>query len=86
MIANAGPEDQAIATAGETISIQNYKPSSYFYILVSYLFRSLGSVVGLSIGSTLVQDTLRTLLHRRLSGIDADEVRQCAISPLHAES
>ncbi len=39
---------------------------------VSYLFRSLGSVVGLSIGSTLVQDTLRSALRKRLTGSDAD--------------
>ncbi|PPQ81566.1 hypothetical protein CVT25_013409 [Psilocybe cyanescens] len=58
LIANAGQEDQAIATA------------------VSYLFRSLGSVVGLSVGSTIAQGTLRSALRRRLSGagIDVDEV------------
>ncbi|KAF9255598.1 MFS general substrate transporter [Marasmius fiardii PR-910] len=39
---------------------------------VSYLFRSLGSVVGLSIGSTVLQDTLRTVLRRRLKGEDGD--------------
>ncbi|TFK33386.1 member of the major facilitator superfamily [Crucibulum laeve] len=41
---------------------------------VSYLFRSLGSVVGLSIGSTLVQDTLRSSLRAKLTGQDADEI------------
>ncbi|OSC98585.1 MFS general substrate transporter [Trametes coccinea BRFM310] len=56
LIANAGPEDQAIATA------------------VSYLFRSLGSVVGLSVGTTLTQDFLRQSLHRRLSGANVDEI------------
>ncbi|TFK47620.1 MFS general substrate transporter [Heliocybe sulcata] len=54
LIANAGPEDQAIATA------------------VSYLYRSLGSVMGISIGSTLVQDKLRNLLRTRLVGEDLD--------------
>ncbi|KAJ7205000.1 MFS general substrate transporter [Mycena pura] len=49
LIANAGPADQAIATA------------------VSYLFRSLGSVVGLSIASTLLQLTLRRGLRASLS-------------------
>jgi len=43
---------------------------------VSYLFRSLGSVIGLSIGSTLVQDTLRSTLHKKLSGVDVDEIIQ----------
>ncbi|KAI0668263.1 MFS general substrate transporter [Trametes maxima] len=58
LIANAGPEDQAIATA------------------VSYLFRSLGSVVGLSVGTTLAQDVLRQSLRSRLSGENVDEIVQ----------
>jgi len=41
---------------------------------VSYLFRSLGSVIGLSIGSTLIQNTLRSTLHKRLSGADVDKI------------
>ncbi|KAG7088916.1 hypothetical protein E1B28_012861 [Marasmius oreades] len=43
---------------------------------VSYLFRSLGYVVGLSVGSTVLQDTLRKMLRRRLVGgdVDVDEV------------
>ncbi|KAK0451362.1 major facilitator superfamily domain-containing protein [Desarmillaria tabescens] len=39
---------------------------------VSYLFRSLGSVVGLSVRSTLVQGTLHTVLKRELAGEDVD--------------
>ena len=57
IIANAAPEDQAVATA------------------CSYLFRSLGSVVGLSISATVVQQSLRDQLRDKLSsGRDADEV------------
>ncbi|KAF7353966.1 Vacuolar membrane amino acid uptake transporter fnx2 [Mycena venus] len=57
LISNAGPADQAIATA------------------VSYLFRSLGSVVGLSIGSALLQLSLRTSLRKALSDdVDVDEI------------
>ncbi|EDR06887.1 member of the major facilitator superfamily [Laccaria bicolor S238N-H82] len=41
---------------------------------VSYLFRSLGSVVGLSVGATLVQGTLRSSLQHKLSGQDVDEI------------
>ncbi|PPQ68736.1 hypothetical protein CVT24_007563 [Panaeolus cyanescens] len=41
---------------------------------VSYLFRSLGSVVGLSVGSTLVQGSLRSSLRQKLSGDDVDEI------------
>ncbi|KAI0081600.1 member of the major facilitator superfamily [Panus rudis PR-1116 ss-1] len=55
LIANAGPQNQAVATA------------------VSYLFRSLGSVVGLSLVSTAAQETLRSKLYSRLSGNDAVE-------------
>ncbi|KAJ4468864.1 MFS general substrate transporter [Lentinula aciculospora] len=41
---------------------------------VSYLFRSLGSVVGLSIGSTILQDVLRSVLRQRLTGQDINEI------------
>jgi len=56
LIACAGPEDQALATA------------------VSYLFRSLGGVVGVSVTSTITQDTLRSQLMKRLSGEHVDEI------------
>lgn len=43
----------------------------------SYLFRSLGSVIGVSLSSTVVQQSLRTYLIRHLgSGEEADEVVQ----------
>lgn len=44
---------------------------------ISYLFRSLGSVLGISLGSTLVQDTLRTDLRARLAGrpgVDVEKI------------
>jgi len=56
LIANAGPENQAVATA------------------VSYLFRSLGSVVVLSVATTLFQETLRTRLRQKLTGADVEEI------------
>ncbi|KAK2767633.1 hypothetical protein FQN54_003791 [Arachnomyces sp. PD_36] len=57
LIANAGPEDQAVATA------------------CCYLFRSLGSVLGLSLSGTVVQQTLRTGLRNALEGgEDADKI------------
>ena len=41
----------------------------------SYLFRSLGSVIGLSVSATVVQQSLRTQLRDRLrSGKDADQI------------
>ena len=57
LIANAAPEDQAIATA------------------CSYLFRSLGSVVGLSLAATVVQQSLRIQLQSTLKrGQEADDI------------
>ncbi|KAJ8073999.1 hypothetical protein PM082_012288 [Marasmius tenuissimus] len=41
---------------------------------VSYLFRSLGAVVGISVGSTILQDTLRNILRHRLTGHDVNEI------------
>ncbi|KAJ3565400.1 hypothetical protein NP233_g7660 [Leucocoprinus birnbaumii] len=41
---------------------------------VSYFFRSLGSVIGLSIGSTLVQIGLQNTLRHTVQGEDADEI------------
>ncbi|KAK6333129.1 hypothetical protein TWF718_010952 [Orbilia javanica] len=40
---------------------------------VSYLFRSLGSVVGVSVGSTLLQGSLRADLRRDLTGVVGKE-------------
>lgn len=57
LIANAAPEDQAIATA------------------CSYLFRSLGSVVILSLTASVVQQSLMAQLRDHLnSGKDAEEI------------
>ncbi|KAI5793112.1 major facilitator superfamily domain-containing protein [Geopyxis carbonaria] len=55
VIAAAGSEDQAVATA------------------VSYLFRALGTVVGVSVSSMLVQGSLRRDLNKLL-GDNADEI------------
>ena len=57
LIANAAPEDQAIATA------------------CSYLFRSLGSVVILSLSASIIQQSLRDQLREYLSsGKDVEEI------------
>ncbi|KIV78355.1 hypothetical protein PV11_10078 [Exophiala sideris] len=59
LIANAAPEDQAIATA------------------CSYLFRSLGSVIGISLSATVIQQRLRDALSSRLgNGRDAQEIEE----------
>jgi len=43
----------------------------------SYLFRSLGSVIGISLGSTVIQQRLRQALAQRLgSGKDAADIEQ----------
>ena len=57
LIANAAPEDQAIATA------------------CSYLFRSLGSVVILSLSASVVQQSLRAQLREHLNSVrHAEEI------------
>ena len=57
LIANATPEDQAVATA------------------CSYLFRSLGSVVILSLAASIIQQSLRDQLREHLnSGKDAENI------------
>lgn len=40
----------------------------------SYLFRSLGSVLGLSISAAVVQQSLRMQLHDKLKGDEADKI------------
>lgn len=59
IIANAKPDDQAVATA------------------CSYLFRSLGSVIGISLSATVIQQRLRETLARELgSGQDAARIER----------
>ena len=77
LIANAGQADQAIATAGKISAFLSINLLNK--VAVSYLFRSLGSVVGLSVGATLVQRTLRSSLQRKLSGHDVDEVSSTSL-------
>ncbi|KAF7794028.1 hypothetical protein EIP86_005156 [Pleurotus ostreatoroseus] len=80
LIANAGPVDQAVATAGMSrrvafsASFLSLTADLLVHGAVSYLFRSLGSVVCLSLGTTLMQDTLRHILYERLSGGDVAEI------------
>jgi hypothetical protein len=40
----------------------------------SYLFRSMGSVFGVAISATAVNQTLRSLLRDQLNGVDADKI------------
>ncbi|EJD00248.1 uncharacterized protein FOMMEDRAFT_112623 [Fomitiporia mediterranea MF3/22] len=52
---------------------------------ISYLFRSMGSVLGISVGSTLVQNTLRKYLRERLIGqvgINVEDIVEHARSSL----
>lgn len=55
-----------IATAGTT--------DQAVATAVSYLFRNLGTVVGVSVASMLVQETLRRELGRRLVGDDVESI------------
>ena len=59
IISNAGPEDQALATA------------------CSYLFRQLGTVIGISTSATVIQQRLRYSLKQELgSGKDAAKIEK----------
>ena len=59
IISNAGPEDQALATA------------------CSYLFRQLGTVIGISTSATVIQQRLRHALKQELgSGKDAAKIEK----------
>lgn len=76
LMANVNKSDRAVATRGAILLV-------FTLVLevpercetVSYFFRSLGSVIGLSLGSTLLQSTLRSTLRHTVQGKDADEVR-----------
>lgn len=74
LIANAGHENQAVATAGPSISAVVSGTMLTRQFTVSYLFRSLGGVVVLSLSMTLTQETLRRHLRERLTGADVEEV------------
>ncbi|KLO12362.1 MFS general substrate transporter [Schizopora paradoxa] len=67
--------------------IANAEPEDQAIVTaLSYLFRSLGAIVGVSVGGTLVQGTLRSLLYRRLVGedVDIDEIVNLVRSSLSA--
>ncbi|TRM55772.1 hypothetical protein BD626DRAFT_522405 [Schizophyllum amplum] len=74
LIANAGPADQAIATAGACLHSFSRRIPLTPSFPGSYLFRSLGQVTGLAIASTILQDVLRKTLHEKLHGQDVDEI------------
>ena len=50
-------------------------------MLASYLFRSLGAVLGVSLASALVQGTLRSTLLAQLKGEDVEEVMNTSYPP-----
>lgn len=56
--------------------ISNADPADQAIVTAcSYLFRSLGSVIGVSLSATIMQQSLRTQLRRRLGdGRDADRI------------
>jgi len=76
LMTNVNKSDQAVVTGGAILII-------FALVLglserrdtVSYFFRSLGSVIGLSLGSTFLQSTLRSTLQHTVQGKNADEVR-----------
>ncbi|KXN88566.1 Vacuolar membrane amino acid uptake transporter fnx2 [Leucoagaricus sp. SymC.cos] len=49
----------------------------------SYLFRSLGGIIGVSFGNTIEQQVLQKSLKRRLSGNDINKIIQCVRESLN---
>jgi hypothetical protein len=78
IIANAGTKDQAIAIAGKFICrfahLQLVLRTIILFFVVASLYRSLGPVLVLSIGSSIIQNNLQRILYMKLSGLDVDEV------------
>lgn len=73
LMANVNKSDQAVATGGAIFPL--VLEVSERRETVSYFFRSIGSVIGLSLGNTLLQSTLCSTLRQTIQGKDADEVR-----------
>ena len=78
LIANASLEDQAVAIAGRRLNLK-FTSSRLNGTPVSYLFRSLGMVIAISLSAAVVQGSLRSALEAKLpidlGGEDIAEVR-----------
>ena len=76
MIASVAREDLAVATGSTSLKrlvraaqLTNYTPS------VTYLFRTTGQVIGVSLSGALLQTVLTSKLRERIHGPDAISVR-----------
>jgi hypothetical protein len=78
MIASVAKEDLAVATGSECF-VTHVPPLGLTKLalpcLVTYLFRTSGQVLGVSLGGALLQTVLTQKLRERITGPHAVEVR-----------
>lgn len=73
MIAGVYREDMAVAT-GSASEMQKRKQWWSNFVLVTYLFRTTGQVLGVSLSGAILQAVLLRRLRLRINGPDADQV------------
>lgn len=74
MIASVVKEDLAVATGSECPGSCACLPANLRVCLVTYLFRTTGQVLGVSLSGALLQSVLTSRLRQRITGPDAFEV------------
>ena len=79
MIASVGKEDLAVATGSKSrlLSCAHAAPADIRVSSVTYLFRTTGQVLGVSLSGALLQAILTAKLRERITGPDAYEVCVC---------
>lgn len=73
MIANVAKEDLAVATGSEQ-SYTTWSPTPTHLPADTYLFRTTGQVLGVSLSGALLQAVLTSKLRERITGPDAYQV------------
>jgi hypothetical protein len=75
MIAAVYKEDMAVAIGSEFIYILVGCMTQLSYFTVTYLFRTTGQVLGVSLSGTVLQAVLLRKLRERIRGSEAHKVR-----------
>lgn len=80
MIAGVMKEDMAVATGSEYFTIDDVKNRFYCaFFPVTYLFRTTGQVLGVSISGSIFQAILLQKLRLRIQGPESAEVSSSAL-------
>lgn len=76
LIADVGPEHVAIATSCEHLWLRKVFPAFdlTYFLSVSYVFRTIGQVLGVALSGALTQAVLTWELEKRIRGPNAEEV------------